>query len=313
MTASAAAAAATGVRPTTAQLGQEHAIVFAIAIDAGVIFLILLAGIVGGSLTMMAELFRCVLGYALECFTLVVIRRIHRGKLAEMEYGAGKVEQVASALIAISMLLAGVWLGLNVWHIWTGERALGSPLGLAYAAIVGFLNIYINVLAWDGMRRSMTADSSLIMDAQLQLRWVKLVASAFVGVALTVSAVSTDDVIVAWGESAGSLFVAGYMVVNAIDVLRTALPDLLDRSAGPAVRAIVTRALETHAGDYEQMLRMRTRRSGRATFVELHLAYDPMLCLAEVERRIEALEATVRGGLRNADIAVIATAAPRTA
>jgi ferrous-iron efflux pump FieF len=293
------------IEPTPKQRAQERSMVFAISADAGMIVLVSLAGIVGGSLTMLAELLRGVLGYVLECFTLVVLRRIHRGRLADMEYGAGKIEQVANAVIATSMLLASAWLALSVWRIWAGERELGSPLGLAYAAIVGFLNVYVNVLAWDGVRRSMTADASLIMDAQLELRRVKLVASVFVAFTLTISALSTDDVVVAWGESAGSLFVAGYMVVSATEILRSAMPDLLDRSAGTGVRIAAMRVLDAHAGAYERLLRMRTRRSGRATFIEIHLAFDPMLKLSDVERRIETLRAAIGAELSAADVTIV--------
>ena len=286
---------------------------FVIVADAAMCTALLLAGFLGGSLIMLAEALRGTLGYALECFTFVLLRRIHRGVLADMEFGAGKIEQIASAVIAVSMLLAAAWIGLNVLHIWSGQRELGAPIGLACAAIVGVINLYINVLAWDSVRRSTTADSSLIMHAQLRLRWVKLVASVVVGIGLTVSALSTDDVVVAWTDSLGGLFVAGYMVVHAAGVLRTAVPDLLDRSAGADVRGVVTRAVAAHAGDYARALRTRTRRSGRATFVEIHLAFDPNLSIAEVERRIETLRAMIVGQLPGAEVAVVATAAPGAA
>ncbi len=280
---------------------------FIIVVDAFMVAALFLGGTVGGSLTMMAESLRGGLGYAMECFTVVLLWRIHRGVLADMEFGAGKLEQVASVVIAASMLFGAAWIGLNISRIWSGQRELGTPIGLAYAAIVGMVNLYVNVIAWDSVRRSMTTDSSIIMDAQLHLRWVKLVASIIVSVGLTVSALSTDDVVVAWADSLGSLFVATYMIVHAVGVLRTALPDLLDRSAGADVREVVTRALAAHANDYDRLLRSRSRRSGRTTFIEIHLAYDAALSMAEVQRREETLKGAIRTELPDAEVAVVAT------
>jgi divalent metal cation (Fe/Co/Zn/Cd) transporter len=291
---------------TPEQRAQERSMLLIIIADAFMVSALIVGGL-AGSLTMTAEAMRGGLGYALECFTVVLLRRIHRGVLADMEFGAGKLEQIASVVIAASMLLAATWVGWNVLRLWSGVRELGAPIGLALAAIIGMVNLYVNVLAWDSVRRSITDDASLIMHAQLHLRRVKLIASLVVSVGLTVSALSTDDVVVAWSDSLGSLFVAGYMIVHGIGVLRAALPDLLDRSAGAYVRETVARALKAHSSDYDRVLRVRTRHSGRTTFIEIHLAYDAATNIAEVQRRVDALKATINADLAGAEVAVIAT------
>jgi divalent metal cation (Fe/Co/Zn/Cd) transporter len=146
-------AAAGALMLTPAQRAQERSMLFALAMDLVMVVAIVLSGIVGGSLTMLAEGARTSLGYALEVFTVVVLRRIHRGVLADLEYGAGKLEQIASVAIAAGMLLAAVWIGANAYGVWSGTRALGTPIGLAGAAIVGMVNLYVNLLAWDSVRR----------------------------------------------------------------------------------------------------------------------------------------------------------------
>ena len=45
-------------------------------------------------------------------------------------------------------------------------------------------------------------------------------------------------------------------------MLRTGIPDLLDRSAGKSVRDTVDRVLAGSAGDYQRLDRVRSRRSG---------------------------------------------------
>jgi divalent metal cation (Fe/Co/Zn/Cd) transporter len=80
------------------------------------------------------------------------------------------------------------------------------------------------------------------------------------------------------------------MVINGSDMLRTGIPDLLDRSAGKSVRDTVDRVLAGSAGDFQRLDRVRSRRSGRVVFVEIVLSFEPGLTIAEVNRRIAALK-----------------------
>jgi divalent metal cation (Fe/Co/Zn/Cd) transporter len=289
---------------TAEQRRRERSIFIAIALDLPILAFMFASGIGGNSLTMLADAFRATLALALEFFTFSILRRIHRGELAAMDYGAGKLEQIANALIGISMLGASLWVIRGVLRLLAGDRSVGSPAGLAFAAIVGMVNLYINVLAWDGVRRAMGNDPSTIMDAQLRLRRVKLIASGVVLVALTIAALSTDHLVVVFADGIGSLFVAIYMFREGIDVLRTSIPDLLDRSAGTDVRQAVEEALATHETLYESCARIRSRKSGRTTFIDIALRFDPTLPLGEVQRRIDTLRASIAAVVNEADVSI---------
>ena len=91
--------------------------------------------------------------------SLVVIRRIHRGSLVGYEFGTGKLEQVANALIGASMLGGGIWIIVKAFGLLIGDRPVASAFGLTVAAIVGALNAYFNFLAWDRMRRALRGES----------------------------------------------------------------------------------------------------------------------------------------------------------
>jgi hypothetical protein len=64
------------------------------------------------------------------------------------------------------------------------------------------------------------------------------------------------------------------------------------------------------ASAFERLLRLRTRRSGRTTFIEIQLACAAALSIADVRQRVEALRTTIRNELPDAEIAVVATPAP---
>ena len=141
------------------------------------------------------------------------------------------------------MLGAAAWIASKAMAIVGGHGEVGTPLGLALAAIVGALNAYVNFVAWDAMRRATQGDTSLVMQGQLQARRVKLICSLVVLFTMTAAALSTDNVVVASADAVGSVFVAIFMVLNGSEMLRTGIPDLLDRSAGKTVRDTVNRVL----------------------------------------------------------------------
>jgi divalent metal cation (Fe/Co/Zn/Cd) transporter len=75
------------------------------------------------------------------------------------------------------------------------------------------------------------------------------------------------------------------------------------------VRDAIDRALARHAGDFGQVARVRSRRSGRVVFIELALRFDPGLSIAEVNRRIDALKLSLGGEIEHSEISVLALAA----
>jgi divalent metal cation (Fe/Co/Zn/Cd) transporter len=295
---------------TDEQYAREQSILVAIAMDVTIMAAMVVVSVAGGSFTLFAESIRVVLGLVPEFFTYAVIRRIHRGVLVNLDYGTGKLEQLANLVIGISMLIAAVWIVVGAGEILSGDRKVGAPIGLACAAIAGMVNLCINIIAWDGMRRVTASDDSTILQAQLTLRWTKLVASLIIGLDLTLAALSADDVIVTWADAIGSLVVAAYMTVTAVQALRRALPDLLDLSAGAVVRQAVDRALARY-GDGMQVLRVRTRRSGHTVFVELALAYDEGFSRADVDRQVVALKESIGETVEGAEVSVLATAQPQ--
>ena len=294
---------------TPEEAAEERSLSFALIADSGIITTWLVVGLLGGSLTVIAETIRAVLMIAIEVFAYVLMRRLHRGRLTDLEFGTGKLEQVANLLIGGGMLVGAAWIVSGAVAIVDGDRPVSAPIWLAAGALSIAANLMVNITAWDAMRRALHRDSSLVMLAQFKARTVKLVSSGVVIVTLTVAALAPDVVVVAWADAAGSVFVAVLIFVNGIQILRACIPDLLDRSAGRDVRGTVEQALARHAGDFEQIERLRSRRSGRAVFVEATLAFEAGLAMGEVDRRIAAIRETMLAEIEHGDIAILVSVA----
>ena len=294
---------------TDRQRAREQSIQLALALDAVMILAYSITAVIAGSLTMFAELLRGVLMTVIELFALAVMRRIHRGRTAMFEFGSGRLEQLVNLAVAAGMLGGAAWIGVGALRRIAGDSLAGTPLGFAFAAIAASFNLYINVLAWDGMRRAARGGGSLIMKGQLRARVVKLVSSACVQVSLTIAALSSDPVVITWADSLGALMVCAFIVHAAAGMIRSDLPDLVDRAVDEEFQAAINRMLVRHFEDYDRLGSVRTRRSGTVVHAEITLGFKPELTMADVSRRIEAMKASLRQDLGDADIAIVALAA----
>jgi divalent metal cation (Fe/Co/Zn/Cd) transporter len=293
---------------TEQQQGRERAIQFALVMDVLLMAACTVAAVIAGSVTMIAELVRGLLMTAIEVFALLVMRRIHRGRMTILEFGSRKLEQLVNLLIAGGLLAGAAWILLDVVKLVSGVDDPGSPAGFAVAAIATGVNLYINVLALDSMRRAARGGGSLIMQGQLQARIVKVVSSAFVQLTLTIAALSTDAAIIVGCDAVGALFVCGFIIHSAVGMLRAGLPDLIDQSVAEETQAAINRVLAKHFDDYDRLDQVRTRRSGETVYAEVALAFKSTLTIGEVNARIDAMKASLREEIGDADISILAAA-----
>lgn len=292
-------------RLSSEQRARERAIELALAMDTALIATLVVVAAVAGSVTMFAEVIRTVLMLLIEIFALVVMKRIHRGRTAAFEFGSGKLEQLVNLLIAAGMLVGAVWILFGVVNTFTRVDEAGTPAGFAMAALVTAVNCYINVLAWDAMRRAASAGGSLIMQGQLEARVVKLVSSALVLVSMTIAALSADAVVIVWSDSIGALVVCTVIIYTAVGMLRVGVPDLVDRSVNDDVHAAINRTLARHFDDYDRLEHVRTRRAGHLLHAEISLGFRADLSMGEVDARVNALKASLRDELGDADISIL--------
>jgi divalent metal cation (Fe/Co/Zn/Cd) transporter len=205
--------------------------------------------------------------------------------------------------------VGAIWVATDAAAMLAGHRTVSSPAAFAFAAVVAGINTYENLLAWDAVRRGARSGGSLIMIGQLRSRAVKLVSSLVVQAALTIAALVPDPVIIAWADGLGALFVCGFIVVTAVDMVRTGLPDLIDRSVNEDVQAAINRMLTRHFDDYDRLDLVRTRRSGDQVYAEIVLAFRPDITLGEVNTRIGRMKASLREEVPSADVSILPASA----
>jgi divalent metal cation (Fe/Co/Zn/Cd) transporter len=272
---------------TPEQRGRERALILAAALDGTMVGLLLLVGEIGGSLTCIAEALRGGLVDLIALVSLLVMRRLHRGTLPGFDFGTGKIEQLCSLAIAVALAVSAVWVGHDAIMLALSQHSDATPLALTLAAVTGALNVCINVIAWDEVRRAARGRPSAIMRAQERSRWTKLLSSLTVQVTMTLAAIAKDPMLAAMADAVGALLVCGVMAVAARDLVVESLPDLLDRSMDRLARPALEQAMAVLPGC--ALAGFRSRGTARAFVLEVTLACPAdtgVRAFAESERRL---------------------------
>jgi cation diffusion facilitator family transporter len=274
---------------SAAKRAQERSLLRAISLDFGILVAIIIAAITSGSLTVLAELLRGVLLYAIEIITYITLWRSNRGKFAEFEYGIGKIERVITILIAGGLYFSAVYTLGSTADRFSHPSILPTP-AMIFAVLVASLNLGINLFCTGDFIRSNQSESSLILDSQVRSRLVKMVASGIVVAVLVAATWLTDPKAATLIDAAGALFATVYMAVIGTQLLRESLPDLMDRALPERDQLMLLKVVARHFENFDQFDAVRSRRSGGRAYIDMDLEFDANMPLYEVNRRCRLIQ-----------------------
>ena len=292
---------------TPEQRAKEQAILYTTLADLGIVLLTLVFAIITLSLTLIGETVRMVLMMA-DVYSFFVLRAVHRDQLRKFRFGIGKLEQACNLVIGASLVVGSFWVAQRVVDTLLFGQIAASPLGLALAAVVNAVNTLINALGWYAMQAAARDDDSVAYKAQLRSRKVSLIASVIVQTTLTIAVLVKDPVISIWLDGLGAVFVAWIMVSTGLGMMWECAPDLLDHPVSERLRQRIDGLLAAAGLGPEELVRIRTRRSGSLAQVELTLASVDCLSLAEFHDRVGRVRQMVERHLPEAEVAIVVDA-----
>jgi divalent metal cation (Fe/Co/Zn/Cd) transporter len=283
---------------------KERAILIALLLDVSVFIPYAFTVWHIGSLAMLAELLRGGLLLIVEGAALVTLRAVHRGQTYFYEFGVGKVERMLSASVGALLVLAAAFVVSKVMG--ASEQPLLTPFWASVAIMLVIYNLFTNVMPLWPLWHATRSGTSIIVGTQFRARIAKAAASVTVVTCVAIDALSPNRELARLADDVGGLVGAGFMAVVGARMIYEALPDLLDRALAEPLQLKVTAALAASFRHYEQLIGVRTRRSGTVPHVEITVAFDPARTLADVGAVTQAMRRTVRAAIPEADVVVIA-------
>ncbi len=291
--------------PTAEERAKELSIIYTTVADMGIVCLQIVFAIITGSLTLLSEAVRSVLMTAVEIYSLWLLGAVHRDRLRHFKFGIGKVEQFVWLMIGLGLTASGLWVASKVVESVFSTELAPTPLGLAFAAIVNAINLLVNALSFYAMFSASREDDSDIFRAQLKARGVKLGNSLLLQVTLTIGALASDPVIALVLDAVGAAFVSAFMVLSGVSMIVRSLPDLLDAPIGESLENQLTEALAGTSHATEDLVDIRTRRSGQYPHVEITLSPTRHRSVGRLRKRIQEVRKALHDAGHSIDLSIV--------
>ena len=238
------------------------------AASVGVALLVLALKIgawwVTGSVALLADGLESVVNVAAAVAALIAIRLSQIPPDANHPYGHAKAEYFSAVLEGALIVVAALLILNEAWGAWQHPRALEqAPLGLVVSAVATGTNA-----AWASLlfrRGRLSRSPALMADARHLMADVVTSGGVLVAVALVAL---TGQL---WLDPAMAAITAVNILFSGYRLMRESVGGLMDEAVPADRLGRIRELVAQHAEGAIEAHDIRTRQSGRFTFVEFHL------------------------------------------
>ncbi|MBI4279103.1 MAG: cation-efflux pump [Armatimonadetes bacterium] len=256
----------------------------------------LIMGLLSGSLGILADAVSSGLDIVTTMMTFLAVRVAHVPADERHTYGHGKAENLAVLIQTILLFGTCVWIGWQAIARLTGETPAGVRVTV-WAVVVVILAIVVDFTRVRALRDAARRFHSPALEADAVHFSADMMESAVVlgGLILTRLGYPVADAVAALGVALLVLVASARLALQAGEVLMDTAP----RGLAGALRLVVEEVAGVVA-----CRRIRVRRAGPKTFVEMRLSVTSGLTLAEAHSIGQAAEQRMRALVPSADIVV---------
>lgn len=252
----------------------------------------LLAGIIGHSGAMVADAVHSLSDFATDVVVLATFSVVGKPADKDHDYGHGKYETLATAIIGGALLLVGAsifWSGaVKIWHSIKGEH-LEAPGGIALIAAV----ISIGVKEWL-YRYTVTVGKRINSQAVIANAWHhRSDAFSSVGTLLGIGgAIALGE---KWNvlDPIAAVIVSIFIIKVALDISSGCIKELVDESLADDVEDEILQIAVAVQG-VAHPHNLRTRRIGSDIAVDLHIRVSPDMRVADAHEITAQIETQIR-------------------
>lgn len=252
----------------------------------------LLTGIIGHSGAMVADAIHSLSDFATDLVVLASFRFVGKPADKDHDYGHGKYETLATAIIGGALLLVGAgifWDGtVKIWHSIKGEH-LEAPGSIALLAAV--ISIVVKECLY---RYTFIVGKRINSKAVIANAWHhRSDAFSSVGTLLGIGgAITLGD---KWHilDPLAAVIVSIFIIKVALDISSGCIRELTDESLADEVEDEILQIASTVHG-VAHPHNLRTRRIGTDIAVDLHIRVSPDMRVADAHSITSEIETEIR-------------------
>jgi cation diffusion facilitator family transporter len=264
----------------------------------------LVTGLLTGSISVLSEAAHSSMDLIASVIAFFAVRISARRPDAEHPFGHGKVEDISALAEALLIVIAAVWIVAEAISKIINPQPLETlDWGIAVMLLSVVANIIVSKLLFTVGKR---ADSpALIADAWHLRTDVWTSAGVLTGLSIIwVGARLWPEVNLSWIDPVAAILVAILILRAALTLTIGAIKDLIDTSPPAHELYWLSGYLESWYPTVRSIHRIRTRKSGAARFIDLHIVVDPAMTVSDSHAITEKMTSAVREKLSGADLTV---------
>ena len=252
---------------------------------------------VTGSVALYADALESVVNVAAAVAALAAIRLSALPPDANHPYGHAKAEYFSAVLEGALIVAAAILILTEAWQAYITPRAPEQAwLGLAVSGVATAINAGWAALLF---RRGKAGRSpALLADAKHLLADVVTSAGVIVGV----GAVALTGLL--WLDPLLAALTAGNILFSGFALMRSSVGGLMDEAVPAGQLARIRALMAEHASGAIEAHDLRTRHSGRFTFVEFHLVVPAAMTVSDAHEICDRIEAALKAELGTAVITI---------
>ncbi|HAR30487.1 MAG TPA: hypothetical protein DCR65_03120 [Gammaproteobacteria bacterium] len=293
-----------------AVMGNSRERSLAIALGFCMMDVLLIGGaaFLSNSLSILSDLVKEIGDTTAVLAALLTLRAVRAGPTHRFAYGIGKLENLVSISIGVLMLAAAIGIAIHAFdRISDPEAVEGTEFGLLVFGVYSVIGYTIAARQFRELRK----EYSPIMASQARLWMSKATFDALMATALGLTLLFQDETFSLYLDPCAALIGVVFMLHSAYAITAASVGDLLDAALEESLQFEILRCLALHFDDYDELYRIRTRRSGSRIYVELALGYAPERPMAAVSDHTERIRVALVEVLPGADITISAAALSR--
>ena len=248
------------------------------------------------SVAMLASLADSALDLFTSSINLFAIRQALTPADAEHRFGHGKAEPLADLAQGAFITASALFLVIQA----VNRILVPEPIEHSVAALVVMcvaIACAIGLILYE--RKVVAATGSLAVEADQTHYFADLVTNIGVVLALLLSS------FLGWtlADPLIAIAVSGVMLWTALGVGRQSFNQLMDRELPDEERARICRIAQSHRA-VKNVHDLKTRMAGLSTFIQLHLALDPEISLAQAHVISDAVERALLDAYPGAEVII---------
>jgi cation diffusion facilitator family transporter len=274
---------------------KTRAAAVSIASNASLIVLKIIAGLITGSVSLIAEAIHSTMDLAAAVIAFFSVRVSDQPADRKHQFGHGKAENISGVVEGLLILVAaGLIIYEAIHKIIVGVNLDIIEVGIAIMGV----SIVTNFLVSRYLKKVSTATDSLALEADAThlTTDVLTMVGVFVGLVLvSLTGLTILDPIIA-------IAVALLIVKAAVDIIRKSYGGLMDVSLPENEQKTIEDLLTQHKDYIVEFHRLRTRKAGSQRQIDLHLVISKTAHVEDAHILCDHLETDIEKLLQNAEV-----------